>query len=166
MLNSRWFLLLFCIGILTACDADRVFDEYKTIPDASWHKDSLVSFNVRTKDTTNAYNLFINLRNNSDYRYNNIFLITAMNFPNGKVVKDTLEYEMAYPDGSFMGEGFTDIKESKLWYKKGVIFAEKGEYTFTIKQAMRKNAKVEGIEELQGITDVGFRIENTKQVSE
>ncbi len=165
MLKLRLLLLLSFVGLVAACDSDRVFDQYKTIPDASWHKDSVVSFKVRTKDTLQPYNLFINLRNNKAYQYNNIFLITTMNFPNGKVIKDTLEYEMAYPDGSFMGEGFTDIKESKLWYKKGVIFAEKGEYTFKIKQAMRKNGKVDGIEELTGITDVGFRIENTKQVS-
>jgi hypothetical protein len=27
---------------------------------------------------------------------------------------DTLEYQMASPDGTLLGEGFTDIKESKI----------------------------------------------------
>ena len=78
---------------------------------------------------------------------------------NGKVISDTLEYEMAYPNGDWMGQGFGDVYESKLWYKENVRFPETGTYQFKIRQAMRKNGNVNGISELQGITDVGFRIE-------
>ncbi|MBW2961645.1 gliding motility lipoprotein GldH [Mesonia aestuariivivens] len=149
-------LFIFC---LASCDSKREYDQYKSLPEKGWRKDDIVSFNVKDIDTINTYNLFINLRNNSKYNYNNIFLITEMNFPNGKVISDTLEYEMAYPNGDWMGLGFGEIKESKLWYKSGVQFPEKGTYQFTIRQAMRKNGKVDGISNLEGITDVGFRIE-------
>ena len=40
-----------------------------------------------------------------------------MQQPNKKVVIDTLEYEMTEADGSLLGDGFTDVKESKLFYK-------------------------------------------------
>jgi len=83
-----------------------------------------------------------------------------MNFPNGKVLKDTLEYQMAKPSGEFLGEGFSDIKENKLWYKEGVVFNESGEYKIKIQQAMRMNGEVNGIENLEGVIDIGFRIEN------
>ena len=85
-----------------------------------------------------------------------------MNFPHGKKVKDTLEYEMAKPNGELLGTGFTDIKENKLWYKEGVVFNESGEYTVNIQQAMRENGKVNGVVELEGITDVGFRVEKSE----
>jgi hypothetical protein len=64
---------------------------------------------------------------------------------------------MANPDGSLLGEGFTDLKESKLVYKDKVRF--KGKYKVHIKQAVRENGKVPGVDALEGITDVGFRIE-------
>ncbi len=83
-----------------------------------------------------------------------------MVFPHGKTIKDTLEYKMAEPSGKLLGEGLMGVKENKLWYKEKVVFSEKGEYTVNIQHAMRENGKVNGIEELQGITDVGFRIEN------
>jgi hypothetical protein len=65
---------------------------------------------------------------------------------------------MAAPDGTLLGDGFSDIKESKLYYKENVAF--KGAYRVLIKQAVRENAKIPGVNELQGITEVGFRIEN------
>jgi gliding motility-associated lipoprotein GldH len=67
---------------------------------------------------------------------------------------------MAKPNGELLGSGFTDIKENKLWYKEGIVFNESGEYTINIQHAMRENGKVNGVVNLEGITEVGFRIEN------
>ena len=82
-----------------------------------------------------------------------------MVFPHGKTIKDTLEYRMADPSGKFLGTGMMDVKENKLWYKEDVIFQESGEYTVNIQHAMRENGKVNGVVDLEGITDIGFRIE-------
>lgn len=151
------YILAFAF-LFISCDSDSVFDQYKSVPN-KWHKDSVVSFKVNSPDTIKMYNLFVNLRNNNAYKFNNLFLIVEMNFPNGKVIKDTLEYKMANPEGKFLGTGFTDIKENKLWYKENVVFEETGEYTVNIQHAMRENGKVNGVVNLEGITDIGFRIE-------
>lgn len=157
---SRFFVaIIFSCLLLASCDSNRVFDVYKSIPN-QWHKDSLVSFKVNPPDSINPYNLFVNLRNNDDYKYNNLYLIVEMNFPHGKTIKDTLQYRMAKPNGELLGTGFTDVKENKLWYKEGVVFNESGEYTINIQHAMRENGKVNGVVNLEGITEVGFRIEN------
>ena len=160
MRNNLCFFMILILG-LYSCDSKQVFDEYKTIP-TSWHKDSIVSFKIIPPDTINTYNLFVNIRNTSDFKYSNLFLVVELNFPNGKVIKDTLEYIMAKPSGEFLGKGFSDIKENKLWYKEGIIFKEQGNYNVNIQQAMRQNGSVKGIENLEGITDVGFRIEKTQ----
>ena len=54
---------------------------------------------------------------------------------------------------------FSSLKENKLWFKENFTFNETGEYTINIQHAMREYGKVNGIMELEGITDVGFRIE-------
>lgn len=153
-------VLLVILGCLVlSCDSNRVYDEYQTIP-STWNKDSIVTFNLKTIDSVEPYNVFINIRNNSDFDYSNLFLIAQIKFPQGKVITDTLEYEMAAPNGEWLGTGFGDVKESKLWYKQNVIFEETGNYKFSLQQAMRKNGNEEGIENLEGITEVGFRIED------
>ncbi len=142
-----------------SCDSNRVFDEYKSVPN-KWHKDEVISFDVNTPDCINSYNLFVNIRNTNSFKYSNLFLIVEMEFPHGKTIKDTLEYRMADPTGKLLGTGLTDIKENKLWYKEQVVFKETGAYKVNIQHAMRENGKVNGVIELEGITDIGFRIEN------
>ena len=145
--------------VLSSCDKNRVYDRYESLPD-QWHRDSVVSFKFEPRDTIQPYNLFINLRNTSDFNYSNLFLVTNMIFPNGKVISDTLEYRMAEPSGEWLGTGFGELKENKLWYKENVRFSEEGEYQINIQQAMRRSGETEPLQGLEGITEVGFRIEN------
>lgn len=152
------FFLVVCF-VFIGCDEHHVFDKYQSVPN-KWDKDSVISFKITPPDSTEAYNLFVNLRNTNAYKYNNLFLIVEMVFPHGKTVKDTLEYRMAEPSGKLLGTGFTDVKENKLWYKEQVVFNETGEYTVNIQHAMRESGKVNGVKELEGVTDVGFRIES------
>lgn len=153
-------ILLLLLTLLTvSCDKSRVFDEYKSVGN-SWHKDSIVSFDLPELPQTQKYNLFVTVRDNNDYPFNNLFLIVKMKMPNKKTVVDTLEYAMAEPDGSLMGDGFTDVKESKLFYKQDQGFALKGKYTVSIQHANRQNGKIPGVTNLEGISEVGFRIES------
>lgn len=146
---------------MLSCDNNHVFDSYQNLG-KSWELDRAIQFNFTAPDSTNNYGLFINLRNNKDYRYNNLFLIAELNYPNGKTLIDTLEYQMAKPNGEFLGTGFSDLKENKLWYKgfnEPFVFEELGDYQLKLKHAMRNNGEVEGVKHLEGITDLGFRIE-------
>lgn len=147
--------------IVLSCDNKQVYDAYQSTANR-WHKDSLVQFTFKAPDTVKPYNLFVNLRNTHEYPYSNLYLITTLTYPHGKTVKDTLEYKMAAPNGELLGTGFSDIKENKLWYKgheNQFVFEESGEYTISIEHAMRKNGAVEGDLYLEGVNDVGFRIE-------
>lgn len=155
-LNVSLVFILFLLMI--SCDKKQVFDSYQTI-DNSWHKDSIVSFDFEISDTIIPYNLFLNIRANNNYPYSNIFLITSLESPNQEIKIDTLEYLMAAPNGQLLGNGVSDLKESKLWYKGNYRFSEVGKHTIRIEQAMRKRNEIEGLEHLEGILDVGFRIE-------
>jgi gliding motility-associated lipoprotein GldH len=156
-MSTKNSVLVFLVVLLFfSCDKKRVFDSYKPVGSA-WHKDSIVAFDLPELDSTQRYNLFVNLRTNNNYPFNNLFLIVSTEMQNGFTKVDTLEYQMANPDGTLLGDGFTDIKESKLFYKENVKF--RGKYKVFIKQAVRSNGKIPGVTLLDGITDVGFRIE-------
>ena len=154
------FLTGITILLLTiSCKQDIVFIKYKNLPKTKWHKDSIIKFTYNSKDTVSKNNIYINLRNNKDYEFNNLFLIINVKFPNNFNITDTLEYEMTDKKGVFLGRGFTDIKENKLEYKTNIVFPTKGDYIFSIKQAMRKLGKKNGIAYLKGVTDVGLEIQ-------
>ncbi|MCG2417620.1 gliding motility lipoprotein GldH [Aequorivita sp. F47161] len=152
-------LAFFLITIFfVSCESNTVYSEIRAMDD-HWGAEEVVAFTLPQLDSLKQYNLFVNIRNTNEYKFNNLFLIVSMNFPHGKTVTDTLEYRMANPDGSWIGQGIGDVKENKLWYKENVRFLEPGNYTVTIGQAMRNNGEVEGVTKLEGVTDVGFSIE-------
>ena len=96
-----------------------------------------------------------------DYRNENIVINKEELEINKNKIVDTLQYQMADKFGHFLGNGFTDIKENKLEYKTNVSFPYKGDYSIHVQHAMRKTRKVEGLIFLDGITDVGVKIEKT-----
>ncbi|WP_010180562.1 gliding motility lipoprotein GldH [Aquimarina agarilytica] len=152
------FIVVIFLG-LVSCDQNQVFDTYTAIETKGWHKDSIVRFNLPVMDSLKSYKLFFNIRNTNEYKFSNLFIITSIDYPNGKKQLDTLEYEMAAPNGEWLGDGTTSIKESKLWFKERFKFKEKGNYKVSVRQAMRTNGSEHGILFLKGITDIGFRVE-------
>lgn len=157
----KYLALLLSLLFLASCESHTVYSETKAL-DGLWAKNEVVEFNLPQLDSLKAYNVFLNIRNSNDYKYNNLFLIVSINFPYGKTVTDTLEYRMANPDGSWMGHGIGNIKENKLWYKEDVRFVEDGKYNITVQHAMRDNGAVEGVPNLEGILDVGVSVEEAK----
>jgi len=149
---------LLVMVLFFSCDSNTVVSESKSLS-GIWNKNETIEFTMPQLDSLKKYNLFLNLRNTNDYRFNNIFLIISMEFPHGKTITDTLEYKMAYPDGTWLGAGIGNIKENKLWYKENVSFLEKGDYKIRINHAVRNNGTIEGVTELEGITDVGYSVE-------
>ncbi|MGB2339335.1 MAG: gliding motility lipoprotein GldH, partial [Flavobacteriaceae bacterium] len=107
-------------------------------------------------------NLFLYLRNDDEYPFANIHLITTLENPIGEKLIDTLSYTMATPDGEWLGEGLL-VHESKLWFKEAYRFRVVGEHRLTIKPAMRHNEHAESIDVLKGITEVGIGIERIQE---
>ena len=156
--TKRIILILGVLSICTYCDSDRVFDKYTSLEKNSWLQDVPINFDFKIVDTTSRNNLYLNIRNNKDYLYSNLFVITHLIFPNGKKIVDTLQYEMADKNGKFLGTGISEIKHSRLFLKQNSIFPLSGKYKMLIWQAMRKNGSVNGIKKLTGITDVGLEL--------
>lgn len=150
--------LVFAIILLHSCNTNVVATEYKSLNGAVWNKEDVLEFKFSELDTLQPYDIFINVRNDDTFPYSNLFLITALNTPEGEVLQDTLEYTMALPDGTWLGKGSGSLKENKLWYKENIVFPNSGVYTLEVSHAMRKNGNVQGVISLEGITDVGFEI--------
>ena len=153
------FLSVFLLFFLFSCDDSIEFIKYESISGANWETKNNVAFDFSVQDTITPKNLFIYVRNTSDYPFSNIYVITTLVLPDETRIIDTLQYEMADTSGKFLGKGFTDTKENKLYYKEKKRFPRKGNYQFQIRQAMRKNGEVSPLIVLKGIQDIGFSIE-------
>lgn len=157
--KSNVLLILIFVGFISCNSNNTVFDTYETLDNGIWKANEPIEFSFSITDTLSRNNVFINLRNNNAYDFSNLYVITNLNFPDGKKIVDTLQYRMTDNEGNFLGSGFSEIKENKLFYKEQKVFPMSGEYSVSIWQAMRKNGEVNQIKELKGISDVGLKIE-------
>lgn len=157
--KNKFLVFVLASILMIACNDISEFNQYKTLENSSWKSGEKIAFSFEVKDTILPKNLFVNIRNNTKYEYSNLYVITELKLPNNSLVIDTLQYEMTGVSGKFLGDGFSRIKENKLFYKERKVFPFKGNYTLSIRQAMRKNGEVNTIENLVGIQDVGFSIE-------
>jgi gliding motility-associated lipoprotein GldH len=111
-----------------------------------------VRFDVEIKDVQSTYNYYINIRNNGDYPFSNLYLFLQTTFPDGKMARDTIECMLADYNGKWLGSGITSVKFNRLLFQKGVRFPQKGKYVFELEQAMR-------VKDLKGISDIGIKLE-------
>ena len=157
--KNKWFVFFLLLSLMISCGDHSEFNQYKTLENSSWKFEERIIFNFEVKDTIVPKNLFIHIRNNKAYEFSNLYLITALKLSNNMVVIDTLQYEMTTASGKFLGEGFSEVKENKLFYKERKVFPRSGAHSLEIRHAMRRNGTVNGVEFLKGIQDVGFSIE-------
>jgi gliding motility-associated lipoprotein GldH len=146
--------ITFFVGILfvlAACSRSSMYDEQVTLPQEGWYKDELARFEVMVDDTIQGYDFFLNIRNNVEYRYSNLYLFMITKFPNGNISRDTLECILATPEGKWLGKGWGAVRENTLLLNPNMRFPLKGKYEFLFQQAMRTDT-------LKDIRDIGIRI--------
>tara|TARA_B100001027_G_scaffold212170_1_gene181232 strand:- start:866 stop:1369 length:504 start_codon:yes stop_codon:yes gene_type:complete len=147
---------------LMSCNTDIQFIDYNSI-NGLWHKDSVQNFNFELNITEKtAYNSFINLRINEDYIFNNIFLIVTIRDSVNIVSIDTLEHKLVDKYGRFLGSKRINIVDNSLLHKENISLDSEKKYFVSIEHAMRVINKVGGLELLEGVVDVGFKIEKAK----
>jgi gliding motility-associated lipoprotein GldH len=144
--------MVFLVFLMASCDSKRFFEENKTIETGVWLNTKAPSFTVNITDTLARYDLYLNVRNDGVYPYSNLYLFIHTTLPGGKTATDTVECQLADPDGKWRGSGLGNLKFNRFLFQRAMVFPHKGIYRFELEQAMR-------VKELKGIRDVGIRIE-------
>ncbi len=139
---------------ITSCDKAVVYEQYFKIPGNTWNNKNIIHFNVNIADTISPHNIYIDIRNRSQYFYSNIFMFITTYAPNGEFVRDTFEITLADDKGKWLGTGIGNVWSSQVPFHKNIKFPYRGIYMFDIEQAM-------WVEDLAHIVDVGLRVEKS-----
>ena len=146
------FFIPTVMWLLASCSPGTVFQQSEALPADGWNMDHAVRFDVEITDTLNLHELYLEVRNTTSYAYSNLYLFLDIAFPGEQLLRDTIECRLAERSGRWTGRGFGRIKSNEFLFRDNVWFPDSGTYAFTIRQGMRE-------ETLNGITDVGIRIE-------
>lgn len=151
-IKNSWFIII-AISII-ACSYLDEYSESKVIKGGSWDVNDICRYEYNVTDTISAKDLFINLRHTGLYKYSNIFFFVTTLAPNGKSIKDTVEYTLADIRGKWAGSGIGDLHDVELAYKRNIKFGQQGRYIIYIQHGMRDR-------QLEAVTDVGISVRNS-----
>lgn len=144
------------IGIaLISCDKNRYFEQDQPIANSMWYYNDAKAFEFEIKDSLQAFNFFINVRNTVDYPYANLYIFIQTELPDGTFARDTVECQLADYQGKWLGNGRGKLRDNRFILRKNMRFKHVGDYRFLINQGMRTDS-------LKGITDIGIRLETAK----
>ena len=151
-MNSLFRILLLSSVLFIGCNEKAVVDANKEISSRNWSYIKKVSIPVKIEDVNTSYNLYMNLRHTADYKYSNIFVLIHQVNPGGKRTTERKEFQLAYPDGEWLGSGAGNLYTYQLLFREKYKFPFPGTYVFEFEQNMRDSP-------LREIRDVGMRVE-------
>ena len=153
----RSVAFLVTLIVFASCDFSSGFREYHALQDG-WPSSKHISF-YTYQIVQVPSDIYIHIRNTNTYPYANLFLVAELRDSIQVIARDTLEYAMADHQGKWLGAGFLEVKESKLWWKADWTPPHDGPYFIEFSQRVRNNGSLEGVSFLDGIINVGVSIE-------
>ena len=158
-LKQLIFAALTSCLLLTACNTIDLYEKVENIPGHSWMSTYKPSFTFNIKDTTSAYQLYVLVRHNNQYNYNNLWVNLHTKSPDGTVSKAQYELPLATAEKGWLGTGMDDLYEHRIALtpvNQNFFFRKGGEYTFTLEQIMREDP-------LEHVFNIGLRIEKKER---
>lgn len=145
-------IVLFTSYIFFSCTTIDLYEKAVAIPGHEWKSSFKPSFDFTIKDTASPYRLFLVLRHNEKYNFNNIYVNVYVKGPGQDTVqKIQQDLVLATNEKGWLGTGMDDIYDHRIQLGPDQSL-KAGNYTFTIEQIMREDP-------LENVLNVGLRIE-------
>ncbi|MDB5207113.1 MAG: gldH [Flavisolibacter sp.] len=150
--------LIACSLWFSSCNTIDLYEKVVAVPKHQWQSSYKPQFTFTIKDTTVPYQLYLVVRHNNKYRYNNIWVNLYAKGPVDSVQKFSLELPLAGKEG-WLGSGMDDVFDHRIAFTlapEKFSFSKPGDYTFSLEQIMRDDP-------LTDVMNVGIRIEKKMQ---
>lgn len=129
-----------------------VFEKTVFFPKHVWSANEKPSFTFTVEDTTSLYNIFVVLRHEDAYRFNNLWLNITTQAPGDSARTQQVNVRLADNTRGWLGTGMDDVFDHRARITQMPVKLRKGNYTFTLQQIMREDP-------LQYVLNAGIRVE-------
>lgn len=141
----------------TSCDQREMYYYFHEIKNTEWAQNDTLFFDIDSTlfELNTPYRLSIEVTNNVNYPYQNIWLFIQANLENDSIFSDvSKEYLLADEFGKWKGSGFGSLYQVSL-PMENIIFKERRNYRIKIEHGMQD-------EPLAGIEKLGIKISKVK----
>ncbi len=150
LIKTCFLGLVPCALFFSSCTTVDLYEKDVTIPGFKWKSGFKPEFTFTIKDTTSQYELFLVLRHNEKYNYNNIWINLYSQPPADTIHKAPFELQLANKE-KWLASGMDDIYEHRIRLTDPQHL-KPGVYHFKIEQIMREDP-------LENVMNVGLRVE-------
>ncbi|MDR1645779.1 MAG: gliding motility lipoprotein GldH [Tannerellaceae bacterium] len=154
--KTKITLIVFFSILCLSCKNEAVYNQYHKIDRFMWEKNKEYSFTFHIDDAAALYDITLEVRNNSFYPYQNLWIFYTERPPAGALRRDTIECILADDFGRWYGKGIS-LFQSGFPLRTRYQFPLEGKYTFTFRQGMRHDT-------LSGIQNIGLRVEQSAKL--
>lgn len=145
-----------CLGVaLAGCGTLDVYEKTVFFPGHEWANTNRPSFTFAITDTIAAYHIFVILRHEDAYHYNNIWMNIATRAPGDSLQAQQVNITLANNTKGWLGTGMDDLFDHRVRITRVPVKLRKGNYTFTLQQHMRE-------EPLRFVLNAGIRVEKVQ----
>jgi gliding motility-associated lipoprotein GldH len=147
-------LLLLAIPILlqTACQSKYSFEEQKDIPDGQWTYPDTLDFRFTIADTSQMYNLYLDIGYADIFSTQNLYLQLHTLFPDGTRLSKQVSIDLFDAQGVPQGKCSGHTCRYPAMLQENAFFNQPGAYVITVAQHTRRDS-------LPGILSVGLALE-------
>ncbi len=148
------FLSIFVLMLVAvSCSEREAYYKFGEIKDGSWAAEDALLFIIDSTDLDNnkRYDVSVEITNNVDYPYQNLWLFSEYNKEDSSIVKAQKEFMLADEFGKWQGSGFASLYQSSFPVLRSVRFAKGVKYQIHIRHGMQDTI-------LHGIEKIGLKI--------
>ncbi len=144
---------------LSSCGPNYVFEEEVEIQESQWYYNDTLSFSFTMTDTSQLYDLFIELEHQKSYPFQNIYFQIYTSFPSGKKIQDRLSVDLMNKAGVWYGKCGKEECELLVNLQERLRFNETGTYQIQLEQFMR-------VDPLEGLNSLSLKLAHSMPKTE
>ncbi len=134
--------------LLSGCDKNIFYKEYKSFDDVSWNRHEILEFEVPVeKNTMNDF--YMALRHHTNFPYSFIDVNITLYTPDGEIRSRDYHYRLKGTDLKWKGDGMGELWDIELPIRKRISFKKPGICKIRVENKMKKM-------ETPGIIEVGI----------
>lgn len=148
---SKWMFAAFIV-LLTACsEEEKIADQVREIPGNTWKYDQIPEFPFLVDNPKMTHDFFLKLRIQKSYPYENLYLLTHIRTPEGKIKTERINFTLTDDLGRPLGKS----TGNSIDYELPMIMSRKmegpGQYAIALEQNLRDSV-------VKGIESIGVKI--------
>lgn len=148
---SKWYFAILILVVASCTEEGKIADQMREIPNSRWEYEKIPEFPFSINNTGITYNFFVKLRIQKSYPYENLYLLTHIRTPSGKIITQTANIVLTDDLGRPLGRSTGNSVDYEVPIFPNRKMEGPGQYSIALEQNLRDSV-------VNGVESIGIKI--------